>query len=111
MRQPQRRDSALAWIRSGAAVTMKSYARRYGVDRYTAYDDLTTLGFGLPDTARQWAKRPPTTPRPTTRRASTADDSWLMLDGRLFFVVGYTPGGAPYGIFEDEIDQHDDPRC
>jgi len=20
------------------------------------------------------------------------------------FVVGYTPGGAPYGIFEDEMD-------
>ncbi len=53
MRQRQRRDSAREWIRSGAPVTAKSYAKRYGVDRYTAYDDLTTLGFALPDSARQ----------------------------------------------------------
>jgi hypothetical protein len=93
-------------------VTLKSYARRYGVDRYTAYDDLTALGFGLPVSAQQWARRPPATPRPTTTgQPSMADDSWMMLDGRLFFVVGYTPGGAPYGIFEDEIEQHDDERC
>jgi hypothetical protein len=26
-----------------------------------------------------------------------------MLDGRPFLVVGYTSGGAPYGIFADEI--------
>jgi len=24
------------------------------------------------------------------------------------FVVGYTPGGAPYGIFEDEVDADTD---
>jgi hypothetical protein len=24
------------------------------------------------------------------------------------FVVGYTPGGAPYGIFEDEMDADTD---
>jgi hypothetical protein len=32
MRQQQRRDSAREWIRSGAAVTVKRYAKRYGVD-------------------------------------------------------------------------------
>ena len=26
-----------------------------------------------------------------------------MLDGRPFFVAGYTSGGAPYGMFEDEM--------
>jgi hypothetical protein len=24
------------------------------------------------------------------------------------FVIGYTPGGAPYGIFEDEMDADTD---
>jgi hypothetical protein len=24
------------------------------------------------------------------------------------FVVGYTPGGAPYGVFEDEMDADQD---
>ena len=28
-----------------------------------------------------------------------------MADGRRFFIAGFTSGGMPYGIFEDEIDQ------
>jgi hypothetical protein len=29
---------------------------------------------------------------------------WSDVSGRRMFVVGYTPGGAPYGILEDEMD-------
>ncbi len=111
MRQRQRRDSARAWIGSGAAITVKAYAKRYGVDRYTAYDDLTALGFQLPVAAQQWAHRPPSTPRPRRQRRPVPfadEDLWIMLDGRLFFVVGHTPGAAPYGIFADEIAPDDD---
>jgi hypothetical protein len=110
MRKRQRRDSAREWIRCGATITVKSYAKRYGVDRYTAYDDLTVLGFTLPASAQQWAQRPPSTPRPVARRdAGPSDNSWIMLDGRLFFVAGFTPGGAPYGISEDEMEPCDGP--
>jgi hypothetical protein len=105
-RKHRRRDAARAWIRSGAKVTVYSYAKRFGVDRYSAYADLTALGVALPDSARQWAQRPPSNPR----RAAHGDDvpfedPWVMLDGRRFFVAGFTAGGAPYGIFEDEIEQ------
>jgi hypothetical protein len=31
-----------------------------------------------------------------------------MVDGRSLFVVGYTPGGAPYGAFADEMHPFDD---
>jgi hypothetical protein len=110
MRQRQRRDSAREWSRSGTAVTVKSYAKRYGVDRYTAYDDLTALGLALPDSARQWAQRPPATPRGCAERGDDQvdDEWWIMLDGRWFFVAGYTSGGAPYGMFADEMSPHDD---
>jgi hypothetical protein len=27
-----------------------------------------------------------------------------MIDGRPYFVAGYTTGGAPYGIYLDEMD-------
>jgi hypothetical protein len=30
-----------------------------------------------------------------------------MLDGRLFLVVGHTSGGAPYGMFADEMSTYD----
>lgn len=109
MRKQQRRDSAREWIRSGATITVKSYAKRYGVDRYTAYDDLTALGVTLPTSTKQWAQRPPSTPRPVAvRDAGPVDNSWIMLDGRPFFVAGFTPGGAPYGIYDDEMEPCDD---
>jgi hypothetical protein len=30
---------------------------------------------------------------------------WIVVDGRRYVVAGYTPGGVPYGCFEDEIDE------
>ena len=82
MRRQQRRDSAREWVRSGAAITVKSYAKRYGVDGYTAYDDLTTLGVTLPASAQRWVQRPPSTPRPVGRRdAVPGDNSWIMVEG------------------------------
>jgi hypothetical protein len=27
-----------------------------------------------------------------------------MMDGRPYFVAGYIPGGVPYGIYLDEMD-------
>ena len=102
----RRRDSAREWVRSGAKVTVHSYAKRFGVDRYTAYADLTALGVALPASARRWAQRPPSKPRRVAGgEDGLVDYSWIMLDGRRFFVAGFTSGGAPYGIFEDEIDQ------
>jgi hypothetical protein len=111
MSQRPRRDSARAWIASGATVTVKAYARRYGVDRYTAFDDLAALGFPLPASTQQWAQRPPSRPQPRSQsRVGIVpdDDSWIILDGRPFFVVGYTPGGTPYGIFTDETPSDED---
>jgi hypothetical protein len=109
MRKQQRRDSAREWIRSGATITVKSYAKRYGVDPYTAFDDLASLGVTLPASARQWAQRPQSVARPAVRRdAGPVDNSWIMLDGRPFFVAGFTPGGAPYGVYDDEMEPYDD---
>ena len=59
MRRQDRRESSWASIASGATVTIKTCARRYGVDRYTACEDLTAIGFLLPDSARWWAHGPP----------------------------------------------------
>lgn len=82
---------------------MHGYAKRFGVDRYTTHGDLTMLGVTLPASARRWAQRPSSNPR---HNASGGDgpieDSWIMLDGKRFFVAGFTSGGVPYGIFEDE---------
>ncbi|MPY81062.1 MAG: hypothetical protein GEV04_22055 [Actinophytocola sp.] len=100
MRKQRRRESAGSWIQSGAKVTIKTYAKRYGVDRYTAYEDLIAIGFALPSSAERWSRRPPV--RPNREPDTHANDDWTVIDGRWYFVAGYTPNGVPYGIFEDE---------
>ncbi|HEY6798047.1 MAG TPA: hypothetical protein VI248_25505, partial [Kineosporiaceae bacterium] len=78
--------------------------------RYTAYEDLTALGFPLPTSAQHWAHRPPPTPRPRHRRtdADLPGVDWIMMDGRPYFVAGYTSAGFPYGVYLDEIHDLDD---
>lgn len=110
MRKQARRDSALDWIRSGARVTVQSYAKRYGVDRYTAYDDLTAMNFPLPAAAARWAQRPPAMPRSSRRHTTEFDDErvgdpdWVWVGDQWMFVVGYTRGGAPFGCYADELE-------
>ena len=110
MRKPVRLASARDWVRSGAQVTVGTYAKRYGVDRYTAYDELTAIGFALPATASRWARRPPPVPRKKRRRTDELDDTrfadpaWVWVGDRRMLVVGYTAGGAPFGVSEDELE-------
>lgn len=40
-------------------------------------------------------------PEPALEQAHPA---WVDVSGRRMFVVGFTPAGVPYGIFEDEMD-------
>lgn len=108
MRKGARLDSARDWVRSATQVTVGTYAKRYGVDRYTAYEELTAIGFPLPATASRWARRPPPVPRKAGRRTDELDDSrftdlgWVWVGDRRMFVVGHTAGGAPFGCWEDE---------
>ena len=105
LRKPVRLDSARVWVRSGARVTVKTYAKWYGVDRYTAHEELTAIGFPLPATASQWARRPPPVPREGHRPIDEPDDpDWVWVGDRRMFVVGYTAGGAPFGCWEDDFD-------
>jgi hypothetical protein len=105
MRKAARRESAKAWLASGAQVTVKSYAKRYGVDRYTAREDLEAVGFVFAPGDTRWSKRPEPVPRVTESDKDTGQDPQVAWVGdRLMLVVGYTPGGAPYGCYTDELE-------
>jgi hypothetical protein len=105
MCKAQRRESARAWIKSGATVTVKSYAKRYGTDRYTAYEDLMAIGFPLAEPDKRWAVRPAPVPRPK-KQASPPCPPWdWYFDGyQVMLIIGHTPGGAPYGLTETAED-------
>lgn len=105
MRKAQRRDSARAWIESGATpVTVKSYARRYGTDKYTAYDDLQALGVPLLEKDEQWAVRPTPAPKPKKRDSLGYEPDWVFDGHQVMLVIDTTPGGAPFGPVETEAD-------
>jgi hypothetical protein len=50
------------------------------------------------------------TPKRTRRCADNLDagqfdePEWVWVGDQRMFVVGYTPGGVPFGCFEDELD-------
>lgn len=110
LRRPARIESARAWIASGARVTIRTYAKRYGVDRYTAHTELTTLGMAFAAGDAQWATRPPPIPksRPEPASSPTAKrglpEGWVWYGTDLMFPVGCTEGGAPYGLMAWELD-------
>jgi len=105
MTERQRRDSVRAWIENGARVTVKTYAKRYGVHADTARNELTRIGIDTTSLARRRPIRPAKGPRRRQARPLIDDpiyDDLVMVDGRLFYIAGYTAGGYPYGAFVDE---------
>ncbi|MGH8897222.1 MAG: hypothetical protein ACRDZ4_09420 [Egibacteraceae bacterium] len=111
MRKQARRDSARVWVDSGARVTVKTYAKRYGVDRYTAYDDLVAIGVTLPAAEARWAVRPPSVPKrrgqqkdPHTDELDGVIPGWVEVGSRRMFAVDVTSGGFPIGWYEEDDD-------
>ena len=90
MRQHARRESARPWVASGAPVSVKAFARRYGVDHYTAYADLIAIGLRLASGDNRWAVRSAPAPKRPPVEPADFDEGWVWIgsDQRMF-VVGY----------------------
>jgi hypothetical protein len=108
MRQQARRESARAWVASGAPISVKAFARRYGLDRYTAREDLIAIDFPLAPGDNRWAVRPAPTPKRPLAEPADLDEDWIWIGDRRMFVVGHTPGGTPYGWVDDSFDGAED---
>jgi len=83
------------------------YAARYGVDRYTAHQEMVMLEVPIAPGDRRYAVRPPPPARVRRRQPpQPVQETSGMIEwgGRRMFVVGYTSGGAPYGLGEEEVE-------
>jgi hypothetical protein len=92
MRKAARRESAKAWLGSGVRVSVKKYAKRYGVDRYTAREDLEAIGFVFAPGDTRWSVRPEPVPRVARADKDTGQDPQVAW------------AGAPYGCYPGELE-------
>ena len=91
MRPAARRESATAWLASGAQVTVKTYAKRYGVDRYTAREDLEAIGFVFAPGDTRWSVRPERVPRVAGADLDTGQDPQACWAGGSCSLWGVRP--------------------
>jgi hypothetical protein len=109
MKRAQRLQSARSWLETyeGNKVA-RDYRRRYGVDWQSAFVELEMLDVPIdPDykervlqsAAAQTAAR---RRKQTERKPEQEKLLGIESDDRFAFIVGYTGGGAPYGLTWEE---------
>jgi hypothetical protein len=105
-RRLQRAKQWLAAYRGKNLV--RGYKKWFGVDDVCAVVELRMLGVDLPDARLEQARR-----NEQARAAHRARQkekyarSIRECDDEFAFIVGYTEGGAPYGVTWDEWEQLD----
>src|SRR6266851_2556943 len=107
LRRPARLEAARRWIASGARVTPKTYARWFGTDRYTAYQELQMLGVQLRPEDARWAVRPPPVPRrppPAPNPPPSYGSVWVEVEEILILPVAYAEGGCSFGPTLDDLE-------
>jgi hypothetical protein len=114
-KREQRLESAKNWLPTYEGKNVfRGYRKRYGVDWPTALRELELLGVEVDPAYREQVLRTvqeQAEARKHKRLEKAAElESMLGIeqDECFAFIVGYTPGGAPYGITWEEWETLDD---
>ncbi|WP_125141574.1 hypothetical protein [Clostridium transplantifaecale] len=111
--RPERREARLkkarAWVPTYAGSHLvRAYRKKFGVDPACALRDLGEIGAIPPEKLavmqrseqlRQEAARR----KREERKQQAVYDRYPDSDDTFFFIAGYTPGGAPYGVTWEEM--------
>ncbi len=117
MKRSARLQSAKEWVKQFKGKNIvRAYAKWYGQDQVCAIIELRMLGIEIGEEKLNNAKAAQES-RAIQRRKSREkrkkreekarelealyDDS----DETFYYIAGYTPGGAPYGVTWDEVDE------
>lgn len=116
LKRPQRLQDAKAWLATyqGKKV-FSAYRKRYGVDWLTTFRELEMLGIAIEPAYKEQVLR--VAQREAERKKQKQQDRLIESidpgfdqDDTFAFIVGYTSGGAPYGItWEEWNDQNPEP--
>jgi hypothetical protein len=112
-----RLQSAKSWLPTYEGKNVfRGYRKRYGVDWPTALRELEMLGVEVDPAYREQVLRTVQEQAEARKRkrlekaAELESVSGIEQDDYFAFIVGYTPGGAPYGITWEEWEALD-PRA
>ena len=119
LKREQRLESAKSWLPTYQGKNVfRGYRKRYGVDWPTALRELEMLGVEVDPAYREQVLRTVQEQAEARKRkrlekaAELESVSGIEQDDHFAFIVGYTPGGAPYGVtweeweaMEDEADE------
>jgi hypothetical protein len=109
MKRPQRLESARSWLETyeGDKV-VKAYRKRYGVSFECAFTELELLGIPIDPAYKERVLESVAAQAAAKRRKKVEEKAeqerllGIESDDRFAFIVGYTSGGAPYGLTWEE---------
>jgi hypothetical protein len=109
LKREQRLESAKSWLPTYQGKNVfRGYRKRYGVDWPTALRELEMLEVEVDPAYREQVLRTVQEQAEARKRkrlekaAELENVSGIEQDEHFAFIVGYTPGGAPYGITWEE---------
>jgi len=115
LKKDQRLQSAKNWLPTCKGKNVfRGYRKRYGVDWPTALRELELLGVEVDPAYREQVLRTVQEQAKAKKRRQLEKaaeiESVLQIeqDEHFAFIVGYTPGGAPYGITWEEWEAMED---
>ncbi len=105
MKRPQRLESAKSWLETyeGNKV-VKAYRKRYGIDFECVFTELEMLGVPIDPDYKEHVLQSVAAQRRKKAERKAEQERLLDIesDDRFAFIVGYTSGGAPYGLTWEE---------
>ena len=114
-KREQRLQLAKKWLETYAGKNIvKGYRQHYGVDWKTAFTELEMLGIQIDPEYKKRVLESVESQAASRRRKreeqNTQSEGLLseFQDDNFAFIVGYTSGGAPYGITWEEWDAIDE---
>jgi hypothetical protein len=109
LKREQRLESARSWLPTYEGKNVfRGYRKRYGVDWPTALRELEMLGVevdpGYREQVLRTVREQANVKKQRQLEAAAELDrlSQIEQDAHFAFIIGYTPGGAPYGITWEE---------
>ncbi len=97
------------WVRNYAGNSIiKAYRKKHGVDILCAITELRSLGVAIDQEYEEQVRHSiEGAARAKSRKKAQREgaDLWSDSDDTFAYIAGYTPGGVPFGVTWDEMDE------